>query len=119
MNLYVQVVLPVTMIPALVSLGWLLRGGPLDVPERLMFFTVNVQVFAQALLEEVQRTEPAGGTDLLYWSVVVNVMLGYLIFPNRVAAGYSAALFVFSAGVPWVGWRCGTGRCRRICRGCS
>ena len=43
-NLYVQVVLPVTMIPALFSLAWLLRDGPLEVPERLMFFTVNVQV---------------------------------------------------------------------------
>lgn len=103
MNLYVQVVLPVTMIPALFSLGWLLRGGPLDVPERLMFFTVNVQVLSQALLEELRRVKPGGETDLLYWSVVVNVMLAYLIFPNRVAAGYSAALFVFSAGVPWLG----------------
>ncbi|WP_155298639.1 GGDEF domain-containing protein [Deinococcus kurensis] len=102
-NLYVQVVLPVTMIPALISLGWLLRDGPLDVPERLMFFTVNVQVFAQALLEEMQRTAPAGETDLLYWSVVVNVMLGYLIFPNRVAGWYSAGLFGFSAGLPWLG----------------
>ncbi|NTY00939.1 GGDEF domain-containing protein [Deinococcus sp. JMULE3] len=102
-NLYVQVVLPVTMTTALFSLGWLVRGRPLEVPERLMFFTVNVQVFAQALLEETERVVPAGGTDLLYWSVVVNVMLGYLIFPNRLAGLYSVALFVFSAGVPWVG----------------
>ncbi|GGS05035.1 hypothetical protein GCM10008960_34460 [Deinococcus sedimenti] len=102
-NVYVQVVLPVTMIPAVFSLVWLLLGKPLPLVERLMFFTVNVQVFAQALLEEVQRPALTGGSDLLYWSVVVNVMLAYLLFPNRVAGRYNAGLFVLAVVVPWAG----------------
>ncbi|WP_189068956.1 GGDEF domain-containing protein [Deinococcus radiotolerans] len=108
-NLYVQVVLPVTMIPVLFSLGWLLSRRPLALPERLMFFTVNVQVLAQALLEEMQRPALSGGSDLVYWSVVVNVMLAYLLFPNREAGRYSAALFVLSVVVPWAGLALGGG----------
>ncbi|WP_407571305.1 GGDEF domain-containing protein [Deinococcus altitudinis] len=100
-DLYVLYVHPVILLQCVWIVWWLLLDRALIVAERVVFMITSLSVLTQLLLATVAGQQLVGLTSSAYWTLVALSILSFLIFSNRQALLFTAALFTLSVVVPW------------------